>query len=121
MADGVSLARAGVPDAPADYRVAIGGKNHVALQITNRQASTRTDSLTLINTAMAVAVAPGEVAWSTKANLQVVGRPLDKVVCTVPMTLEITGVESTGSIVATRGHAERSRADDYHAGLPAGV
>ena len=96
VADGVSLARAGVPDAPAEYRVAIGGKNHVALQITNRQASTRTDSLTLINTAMAVAVAPGEVAWSTKANLQVVGRPLDKVVCTVPMTLEITGVESTG-------------------------
>jgi len=96
VADGVSLARAGVPDAPADYRVAIGGKNHVALQITNRQASTRTDSLTLINTAMAVAVAPGEVSWSTKANLQVVGRPLDKVVCTVPMTLEITGVESTG-------------------------
>ena len=96
VADGTSLARAGAGDAPAEYRVAIGGKNHVALQITNRQASTRTDSLTLINTAMAVAVAPGEVSWSTKANLQVVGRPLDKVVCTVPMTLEITGVESTG-------------------------
>lgn len=96
VADGISLARAGAADQPSEYRVAIGGKNHVALQITNRQASVRTDSLTLVNTAMAVAVAPGEVSWSTKANVQVVGRPLDKLVCTVPMTLEITGVESTG-------------------------
>ncbi len=83
-------------DQPAEYRIALGGHKSVNLQITNRQASTRTDALTLANTAIAVTVAPGEVAWSAKSVLQVVGRPVDRIVCTVPMSLEITSVESTG-------------------------
>ena len=88
--------RSAPADQPAEYRIALGGHKSVNLQITNRQASTRTDLLTLANTAIAVTVAPGEVAWSAKSVLQVVGRPVDRIVCTVPMSLEITSVESTG-------------------------
>ncbi len=91
-----TLPRSTPADQPAEYRVALGGHQSVNLQITNRQASTRTDALTLANTAIAVTVAPGEVSWSAKAALQVVGRPVDRIVCTVPMSLEITAVESTG-------------------------
>jgi hypothetical protein len=94
--DGSSLQRTTPADQPAEYHVSIGGRSSVSLQITNRQTSTRSDSLTLANTAFAVAVAPGEVAWSAKTALQVVGRPVDRIVCTVPQSLEITGVESTG-------------------------
>ena len=96
MFEGANLQRNVAADQPAEYRVSIGGRRNVALQITNRQTSTRTDSLTLVNTAIAVTVAPGEVAWSAKAALQIVGRPVDRVVCTVPQSLEITAVESTG-------------------------
>jgi len=94
--DGLALQRSTPADQPAEYRVSIGGRSSVALQITNRKSSTRSDSLTLANTAIAVTVAPGEVSWSAKAALQVVGRPIDRIVCTVPQTLEITTVESTG-------------------------
>ncbi len=93
---GNNFPRSAPADQPAEYRVALGGHSSVTLQITNRQASTRTDALTLANTAIAVAVAPGEVTWSAKSALQVVGRPVDRIVCTVPMSLEITAVESTG-------------------------
>ena len=94
--DGSTLLRVTPADQPAEYRVSIGGRSSVALQITNRQTSTRSDSLTLANTLIAVTVAPGEVAWTAKAALQVVGRPIDRIVCTVPQSLEITSVESTG-------------------------
>ena len=94
--DGSSLQRTTPADQPAEYRVSIGGRSSVALQITNRQTSTRSDSLTMANTAFLIGVAPGEVAWSAKTALLVVGRPVDRIVCTVPQSLEITGVESTG-------------------------
>ncbi len=88
--------RSAPADQPAEYHIALGGHKSVNLQITNRQASTRKDLLILANTAIAVTVAPGEVSWAAKAALQVVGRPVDRIVCTVPMSLEITSVESTG-------------------------
>ena len=59
--DGLNLQRNTPADQPADYRVSIGGRSAVALQITNRKTSTRSDSLTLANTAIAVTVAPALV------------------------------------------------------------
>ncbi|MFO1006483.1 MAG: hypothetical protein U0929_11025 [Planctomycetaceae bacterium] len=94
--DGSSLQRTTPADQPAEYRVSIGGRSSVSLQITNRQTSTRSDSLTMANTAFLIGVAPGEVTWRAKTALQVVGRPVDRIVCTVPQSLEITSVESTG-------------------------
>ena len=94
--EGSSLQRTTPADQPAEYRVSIGGRSSVSLQITNRQTNTRSDSLTMANTAFQIGVAPGEVAWSAKTALQVVGRPVDRIVCTVPQSLEIISVESTG-------------------------
>lgn len=96
LESGHNLPRSGPPDQPAEYRIALGGHRSTSLQITNRQATTRTDSLILASTAIQVSVAPGEVAWAAQAALQVIGRPIDKLVCTVPQSLEITGVDSTG-------------------------
>lgn len=90
------LPRSTPADQPAEYRVALGGHRQVDLQITNRQSSTRSDVLTLANTAVALTVAPGEVSWNANSTLHVVGRPVDRVVCSIPKTLEMTSIESLG-------------------------
>jgi hypothetical protein len=41
-------------------------------------------------------VAPGEISWTARTALQVYGRAIDTLVCTVPKSLELTGVESSG-------------------------
>jgi len=94
--DGLQLKRPAANDQPAEYVVALGGKPRVQLNMTGRQASERADALTLASTAFGVRVTPGDVAWSARTQLQVFGRPLNRLTCRVPRSLEITSVESTG-------------------------
>jgi hypothetical protein len=96
VVDGLQLKRPAANDQPAEYTVAVGGKPRVQLQFTGRQATERADVLTLANTAFGVRVTPGDVAWSARTQLQVFGRAVNRLVCKVPRTLEITSVESTG-------------------------
>lgn len=94
--DGQQLKRPAANDQPAEYAFALGGKPRVQLRMTGRQASERADALTLASTAFGVRVTPGDVAWSARTQLQVFGRPVNRLVCRVPRSLEITSVESTG-------------------------
>ncbi len=94
--NGLLLDRPAADDQPADYRVAIGGRPDVRLVITDRKAIDRTDSMTFASTAIGILATPGEATWTAVTQLTVFGRPLDKLECEVPSTLEITDVESTG-------------------------
>ena len=93
---GLQLERPAAVDEEAVYSVPIGGLKSLQLRITDRQAETTGDALTFAQTAFGVYVAPGEVTWTARTSLQVYGRTIDTLVCTVPNSLEITGVESTG-------------------------
>ncbi len=102
----VQVERPGPADQAATYEVPIGGQKNLSLRITDRQAQATGDALIFAQTAFGVYVAPGEVTWTAKTELQVYGRSIDRLVCTVPNTLEITGVESTGLESWTLGDAE---------------
>lgn len=94
--DGLLLERPAADDKPADYKVAIGGRPEVRLVITDRKAIDRTDAMTFASTAFGVIASPGEATWTARTQLSVFGRPLDKLECEVPSSLEITDVESQG-------------------------
>ena len=95
--DGLSVERPAANDQPAIYELAVGGKrNAVSLQLTDRQRERATDSLLFATTGFGLRVAPGEITWHAVTALQLHGTPLDRLVCVVPKTLEITDVDSNG-------------------------
>ncbi|MFV0443924.1 MAG: hypothetical protein ACK5Q5_10165, partial [Planctomycetaceae bacterium] len=93
---GVTLKRPAEQDQPAEYVLPIGGHKAVELRITDRAAESQADALTFASTAHGLFVAPGEVTWSAKTTLQVIGRKIDRLVASVPRGVEITAVESSG-------------------------
>jgi len=90
------LERPAAIDEVATYSVPVGGQRNILLLFSDHQDEQRTDTLTFATTAYGANVAPGEVTWQAKTSLQVFGTTLDGVVCTVPVRLEITDVDSTG-------------------------
>ncbi|MEI8380484.1 MAG: hypothetical protein WCJ09_10160 [Planctomycetota bacterium] len=80
----------------ADYKIAIGGASGLQLRITDRAADNAADALTFASTGYGLHVAPGEVTWHALTTLQVFGKPIDRLTFSVPSTLEIADVESTG-------------------------
>ncbi len=92
----LQLERPAPLDKPADYTVAIGGAPGIQLRVTDRAAENAADALTFATTGYGLHVAPGEVTWHALTNLQVFGKPVDRLSFSVPSTLEIADVESTG-------------------------
>ena len=80
----------------ADYTIAVGGAPGLQLRITDRAAENSADALTFATTGYGLHVAPGEVTWHALTTLQVFGKPIDRLTFSVPSTLEIADVESTG-------------------------
>jgi hypothetical protein len=92
----LQLERPAPLDKSADYTVAIGGAPGIQLRVTDRAAENAADALTFATTGYGLHVAPGEVTWHALTNLQVFGKPVDRLTFSVPSTLEIADVESTG-------------------------
>ena len=92
----LQLERPAPLDQPADYKIAIGGAPGIQLRITDRAAENAADALTFATTGYGLHVAPGEVTWHALTNLQIFGKPIDRLTFSVPSTLEIADVEATG-------------------------
>jgi hypothetical protein len=91
-----TLERPAAEDQPAVYQLPVGGTRDLLLLFNDEQDEQRTDSLTFATTGYGLNVAPGEVTWQASTSLQVYGTTLNQLLCTVPNSLEITDVESTG-------------------------
>lgn len=96
LLDGLQRERPAPIDQPAEYKVAIGGHPKLQLRITDRATDRKADALVFATTGYGLFVTPGEVTWHALTTLQVFGRPVDRVVCSVPGYLEIADVEATG-------------------------
>ncbi len=81
---------------PAVYSVPVGGVTNLRLFFNDHQGEQRADSLAFASTGYGLNVSPGEVTWQAKTNLQVFGTTYNQILCTVPSSLEITDIESTG-------------------------
>ncbi|QDT45362.1 hypothetical protein Pan241w_54820 [Gimesia alba] len=78
------------------YEFPIGGEARVSLKITEQAREQTNDSLIFARSGIGVSVSPGKVAWQAQTALNIYGQALDRVVLSVPQTLEIVSVESTG-------------------------
>lgn len=96
LIDNAELERPAPLNEPATYTLAVGGKAQLPLRITDRASDQRADVLTFATSGYGLVVAPGEVTWHVLTTLQVYGRPVDRVTLSVPGSLEIADVESTG-------------------------
>ena len=91
-----SLDRSNPVAEPATYSIPIGGVSSLRLFFNDHQGEQRADSLVFASTGYGLNVSPGEVTWQAKTNLQVFGTTYNQIFCTIPNSLEITNVESTG-------------------------
>ncbi len=90
------LERPAAADQPANYNVPVGGKTSIALRITDRRSQQESASLVFAGTAIGLYVAPEERTWRAVTSLNVFGKPIDSLTFTIPKSLEIVSVESTG-------------------------
>ena len=81
---------------PATYSIPVGGVTNLRLFFKDHQGEQRADSLAFASTGYGLNVSPGEVTWQAKTNIQVFGTTYNQIFCTIPNSLEITNVESTG-------------------------
>jgi hypothetical protein len=93
---GVQITGQPAADGGTEYLWPVGGRPDLELRITDGDRESQADVLTFASTAFGLAVAPGEVTWTARTSLQVIGRKIDQLVATVPQSLEITGVEAVG-------------------------
>ncbi|WP_437229335.1 hypothetical protein SH661x_001387 [Planctomicrobium sp. SH661] len=94
--NGLVPQRSAPGDQPAEYDLPIGGLSRVDLMVTEQEQASRPDMLTFASTAYGVRVSPSEMTWTAHTELQVFGQSIDRLVCRVPQSLEITNVESPG-------------------------
>lgn len=96
MVGGVMLERPNPDDQPANYQVAVGGKPSIALRITGREAEQGRDALVFGETAIGVRVSPEELTWQAITNIQVYGKPIDRLTFSIPASMDIVSINSTG-------------------------
>ena len=94
--DDVPLERPAAADQPTTYSVSVGGKNALALRITDRRAQHDSASLVFAGTSIGLHVAPEERTWMAVTSLHVYGKSIDTLAFVVPKSLDIISVESTG-------------------------
>lgn len=78
------------------YEFPVGGTARVNLKMTQQAQEQTNDSLIFARSGIGVSVSPGKVAWQAQTALSIFGQSLDRITLSVPETLEIVSVESTG-------------------------
>lgn len=93
----------------AAYEFPVGGDGKVSIKITEQSQQQANDSLIFAQSGIGVSVSPGKVAWQAQTTLNIYGQSLDRVILSVPQSLEIVSVESTGLESWTLNDSMRDR------------
>ncbi len=93
----------------AAYEFPVGGDGKVSIKITEQSQQQTNDSLIFAQSGIGVSVSPGKVAWQAQTTLNIYGQSLDRVILSVPQSLEIVSVESTGLESWTLNDSMRDR------------
>jgi hypothetical protein len=96
LVDGLQAPLQVVAGQPDRAVIDLGGRAEVQLRLTDRAADRTSDVLTFASTGYGVHVTPGEATWHALTDLQVYGRPIDRLTLSVPGSLEISDVEASG-------------------------
>ena len=92
VVDGLNVGRS----ADGAYEIPVGGRAEVRLRVTERKQDQAGDALVFAGSAIGLQVTPGEISWRAVTSLQVYGQAVDRLVFSVPNTLEIADVQSSG-------------------------
>jgi len=96
MLNGSMLERRGAANAAATYRTAVGGLKNLALRITGEEAKQGEEALVFGHTAIGVRVSSEELTWQAVSDVSVHGKPIDRMTFSIPDSLDIVSIESTG-------------------------
>ena len=109
LVDGLKYDRSNADEPASDFRVPLGGRTRVSLQITDRDLREAADALVFAHTAYGVNVSVGEVTWTTQTSVQTFGQSLSQLTFVVPSDLEVAAVESVGLEEWTLSEVNRGR------------
>ncbi|MEO2018610.1 MAG: hypothetical protein ABGZ53_30020, partial [Fuerstiella sp.] len=92
----LQLLRPNALDQPATYRFPLNFRSNAHLKWTSRQKKADTQTLVFARTDAHVQLSSDTLRWTSETRLSVFGSSINQLVATVPATLEITAVDSTG-------------------------
>jgi len=92
VVDGLNVGRS----ANGAYEIPVGGRSEVRFRVTERKQDQAGDALVFAGSAIGLQVTPGEISWRAVTSLQVYGQAVDRLVFSVPNSLEIADVQSSG-------------------------
>ena len=90
------LERPAPVDEATTYHVPVGSSNDVRIRWTSGSQKSDTETLVFARTAAVVNMSVDTLRWVSNTRLSVYGSPVNRLIGSVPATLEITAVESTG-------------------------
>jgi hypothetical protein len=92
----LQLRRPTALDQPTRYRIPLNSNTDARLKWTSRQMKADTQTLVFARTDAHVQLSSNTLRWTSETRLSVFGSAINQLVATVPATLEITSVDSTG-------------------------
>ena len=96
LLDGRSLRRPRSVDQPATYALPVGTRETIELQWTSRRDNAVTETLVFATSDIELRLSSDTLRWTAQTRIAVFGGQISRLSATVPATLEITAVESTG-------------------------
>ena len=90
------LERPAPVDEEATYTFPGGNQKELRLKWTTEQQTTDVQSLTFVTSQVDVSLSGDDLRWESQSKVSVFGNALNRLVLTVPSTLEVTQVESVG-------------------------
>ena len=94
--NGRRLQRPKTEDQPATYSIPAGNKGSTELRWTARRNDATTDTLVFVRSDVQANLSTDTLRWESESRVGVFGGEMTQLTASVPITLEITAVESTG-------------------------
>ncbi len=96
LLDGHRLQRPQPVEQSATYSLPVGARDTVQLKWTSRRDSAVTDTLVFARSDVELRLSPDTLRWMAQTRIAVFGGQISRLSASVPATLEITAVESSG-------------------------
>lgn len=96
LLNGRRLLRPQPDDQPATYSIPVGTPEKTELRWTTRNSDSSTDTLVFVRSNVQANLSTDTLRWESESRVGVFGGEITQLTATVPATLEITAVESSG-------------------------
>ncbi|MEZ6059171.1 MAG: cyclin family protein [Planctomycetaceae bacterium] len=92
----LTLKRPAAVDQAATYQLPIGSLSEVRIRWTSGGRQSEAETLVFARTAASARLSVDTLRWESQTRITVYGTPVNQIIASVPSSLEVTSVESTG-------------------------